>query len=147
MIWTLRIECVTGSNLEGEWVRLVEMDSASTLFDLHELIQDVVRFDRDHPFEFYAGRNYRHRAVSFDDSEDLDAADPTDDLSCREDQTLEQVFPLPKNLKLYYHFDFGDDWRFEVRRMRNKPKQPEPRVKYPRVIEATGRNPRQYGRY
>ncbi len=61
--------------------------------------------------------------------------------------TLEQVFPLPKNMKLYYHFDFGDDWRFEIRKARTKPKEPEARVKYPRVIESIGRNPREYGQF
>jgi hypothetical protein len=49
-------------------------------------------------------------------------------------------------MKLYYHFDFGDDWYFEIRRSRAKPKEPTPRVQYPRVVEATGPNPRQYGR-
>ena len=142
MIWTFRIECVTGRHREEPWIRFVEVASSTTLFGLHELIQNSVGFDRDHLFEFYAGRTYRHRAITFDDATVL-TADP----SCPEAMDVEPVFPLPKNMKLYYHFDFGDDWRFEVRRMRNKPKPPEPRVKYPRVIEAVGPNPRQYGRY
>lgn len=141
MIWTMRIECVSGPTLEAPWVRVVEIDSAATLLDLHDLIQATARFDRDHPFEFFAGRNYRRRAVTFDDTEDEGEFDSGGPL------TLEQIFPLPKNLKLYYHFDFGDDWRFEIRRMRTKPKEPEGGVKYPRVIEATGPNPRQYGRF
>ena len=142
MIWTLRIECVSGAYLEAEWIRFVEMDSASTLLDLHELIQDAACFDRDHPFEFFAGRNYRHRCATFDDAvEDYDAFDSCGAI------TLEQVFPLPKNMKLFDHFDFGDDWRFEIRRTRTKPKEPEVHVKYPRVIEAIGPNPRQYGRF
>ena len=139
MIWTLRIECVAGRYLEDEWIRVVEMDSASTLCDLHELIQDAARFDRDHPFEFFAGRNHRHRAVTFDDA--TDGAEAWDDC---EASTLEDIFPLPKNLKLFYHFDFGDDWKFEIRRTRAKPKEPEPRVKYPRVIEKIGPPLRQY---
>jgi hypothetical protein len=59
--------------------------------------------------------------------------------------TLEGLFPLPKNMKLFYHFDFGDDWRFEIRKMRNKPKEPEAGVRYPRVIEKKGPNLHQYG--
>jgi hypothetical protein len=58
--------------------------------------------------------------------------------------TLEQVFPLEKRLKLYYHFDFGDDWYFEITKARNKPKEPASGVQYPRVIERVGPNPRQY---
>jgi hypothetical protein len=125
--------------LESEWIRVVEMDSASTLVDLHDLIQDAARFDRDHPFEFFAGRNYRHRAMTFGDA--LDEADACDDY---EAMTLERIFPLPKNMKLFYHFDFGDDWKFEIRRTRVKPKEPAPRVKYPRVIERRGPQLRQY---
>jgi hypothetical protein len=50
-------------------------------------------------------------------------------------------------MKLYYHFDFGDDWYFETRRSRMKPKEPTPRIEYPRVVETLGQNPRQYGRF
>lgn len=138
MIWTLRIECVAGRYLEHEWVRLVEVDSASSLDDLHDLIQDAARFDRDHLFEFFVGRNCRQRAVVFNESED----DFEESKGC--DATLEEVFPLSKNMKLFYHFDFGDDWRFEIRKMRNKPKEPEARVRYPRVIESKGPKLRQY---
>jgi hypothetical protein len=110
------------------------------LFDIHGLIQNTIRFDRDHPFEFFAGRNPRHRGAMFDDD-----AESEDDFGTNEDLTLDQVFPLGKNLKLYYHFDFGDDWYFEIRRMRGNPKPPEPGIRYPRVVKAAGRNPRQYG--
>jgi hypothetical protein len=139
MIWTLRIECVGGCYLEDEWVRVVEVDSASSLADLHDLIQDVACFDRDHPFEFCVGRNYRQRAAVFSEFEN----DYEEGEGC--DVTLEGLFPLPKSMKLFYHFDFGDDWRFEIRKMRNKPKEPEPDVRYPRVIETKGSKLRQYG--
>lgn len=137
MIWTLRIECVSGRYLQAEWIRVVEMDAASTLLDVHNVIQDVVGFDRDHMFEFFAGRNHRHRSVTLVDEDDGDYGAVT----------LEQVFPLPKNLKLYYHFDFGDDWYFEIRRSRRKPKESAERIEYFRVIEEIGPNPPQYGRF
>ena len=70
MIWTLRIECVFGLYLEEECIRTIEIDTGSSLFDLHDTIQDVVDFDRDHLFEFFAGRNYRNRKVVFEDSFD-----------------------------------------------------------------------------
>lgn len=142
MIWTLRIACVSGRYLQAEWIRVVEMDAASTLLDVYNLIQDAVGFDCDHMFEFFAGRHSRHRSVTFADDEYVDDA-----CGDYEDITLEQIFPLPKSMKLYYHFDFGDDWYFEIRRARTKPKEPAPRIKYPRVVEAIGPNPRQYGRY
>jgi len=50
---------------------------------------------------------------------------------------------LPDRPKLYYWFDFGDDWTFEITKDR-RIKSAEPRVKYPRVVGATGPNPEQY---
>ena len=140
MIWTLRIACVRGRYQEDEWVRVVEVDSQTSFYRIHELIQTTIKFDSDHPFEFVAGRNPRHHSPIFDDDPESE-----DDYDSHEDVTLERVFPLPKNLKLYYHFDFGDDWYFEIRRMRGNPKPPEPGVNYPRVVKSVGRNPRQYG--
>ena len=70
MIWTLRIECVWGWHLEEECVRVIEIDSESSLDDLHNAIQDAVDFDRDHPFEFTAGRSRRNRKVVFGTTDD-----------------------------------------------------------------------------
>jgi hypothetical protein len=57
------------------------------------------------------------------------------------------VYPLPKSCKLYYHFDFGDDWYFGIRKIRKKPHEPAAGVTYRRVVEAIGPNPPQYGDY
>jgi len=45
--------------------------------------------------------------------------------------------------KLYYLFDFGDHWTFEIRKARGA-KKPEVDVEYPRVVEAIGPDPEQY---
>ena len=142
MIWTMRIECITGGYLSDTWIRVVEMDSASTLYDLHQLILDTAGFDHDHLFRFFVGRNYRRRCMAFGDARDEDGFDGD-----YRAVTLEQIFPLPKTMKLFYHFDFGDDWRFEIRRTRKTPSEPAPGIEYPRVIEAIGPNPEQYGQY
>lgn len=140
MIWTLRIECIFGPYFEEECIRTIEIDSGSSLFELHDTIQDVVDFDRDHLFEFFVGRHYRNRKVVFEES--FDREDSVDTYS---ETTLEQAYPLPKSCKLYYHFDFGDDWYFEIRKSRKKPRKPEPGMRYPRVVESIGSSPQQYG--
>ena len=140
MIITLRVECVHGRYLYEECVRVIEIEEGASLLDLHPAIQDSVRFGYDHMFEFSAGRNHRHRKLVFTDGDDWEVEAET-----MGDATLEKVFPLPKRLKLYYHFDFGDDWYFEIRKSRKKPVPPVPRVKYPRVVERIGPNPKQYG--
>jgi len=140
MIVTLRVECVWGMHLTEECVRAIEMDDAASLLDLHAAIQESVGFDYDHLFEFFAGRNFRNRKLFFVDEGHWEyEADALDQV------TLQQVYPLPKSLKLYYHFDFGDDWYFEIRKSRKKPVPAEPGVCYPRVVERIGRNPPQYG--
>lgn len=142
MIWTLSVECVSGWYLEENCKRIIEIKSNSSLYDLHYAIQDAVGFGDDHPFEFYAGRNYRNRKLFF--GIDLDDGDPIGSYS---DLTLAQVYPLPNNLILFYHFDFGDNWYFEIRKSRKQPTEPVDGVKYPRVIEKVGPNPVQYPRW
>ena len=142
MIITLRVECVRGRYRYNECVRVIEIDESASLLSLHSAIQNSVGFDYDHLFEFLAGRNHRDRKVVFAD--DLDWEYAADSLA---EITLKQVYPLPKRLKLYYHFDFGDDWYFVVKKSRKKPTPPEPGVTYPRVVERVGPNPKQYGEY
>ena len=72
MIWTLRIECIGGMYWKEDCVRIIEIDSKSSLLALHDAIQDAVDFDRDHMFEFFAGRNWRNRKVVFENSFDLE---------------------------------------------------------------------------
>lgn len=140
MIWELRIECISGLYLENECVRTIEIDSKSSLFDLFSFIQDSIGFDRDHIFEFFAGRNPRNRKLVFGDNFDWESS-----VDIYIETTLEKVYPLPKSCKLYYHFDFGDNWYFEIKKSRKKPREPEKGVQYPRIVETIGSAPKQYG--
>jgi hypothetical protein len=115
------------------------MDMESSLLDLHDVIQDAVGFDRDHLFEFFGGRNWQNRTIVFEDS-----CEGKDLLRTYSRITIEQVYPLPKGCELVYHFDFGDDWFFQIKKSRKKPKDPEEGVEYPRIIESVGPNPEQY---
>lgn len=140
MIYTLTVTAVSGHYLEQECVRTLEIDESATLEDLHFAIQDAVRFGNDHPYEFHAGRHCRHRKIQFADAE---VAEDWDRLEGFWGTTrLSTVYPL-NGLKLYYWFDFGDNWIFEIRRAR-KVRPAQPGVCYPRLIESRGPNPRQY---
>ncbi len=139
MIWTLTIECLTGMYLRHEWVRKVEIASKASLLELHDVIQGAVSFSGDHLFEFFAGRNWKNRKVVFGDG-----YGPGDVFANYSSISLERIYPLPKSCKLYYHFDFGDNWYFEIRKSRKKPREPEEGVQYPRVVESVGPNPEQY---
>ncbi len=134
MIWTFKIELLFGYHTVEEWMRVIEIDCSSTLEDLHFVIQDTVGFDNDHLYEFYTARTERSRdRVRFDnENEEI------------YELTLEDLYPLEKRKKLFYLFDYGDHWLFNISKIRKKPHKPEKDIKYPRIIEKTGKNPEQY---
>ncbi|MBI2840455.1 MAG: hypothetical protein HYX75_19220 [Acidobacteria bacterium] len=138
MVLTLRIECVGGAYLREHCVRVFEIRGDATLDNLHWAIQHEVRFDGDHPYEFFIANSSsgakRHHPSRNEDWEDMEKD--------FEAIKLAQVFPLGRK-RLYYHFDFGDDWIFEIRKARGV-KEPEAQVQYPRVIESIGPTPVQY---
>lgn len=119
------------------WEATIEVPDIYSLFDLHLFIQDIVGFDNDHLFEFYAGRNDRNRKIIFSDN-----SGSPDDGGDYEKIKLNDIFPL-KGLKLYYLFDYGDNWLFEIRKRRKKVKV-QRGVKYPRVVIENGIKLRQY---
>ena len=58
---------------------------------------------------------------------------------------LRDIWPTGRK-KLYYLFDFGDNWTFEIRKKRGT-REPENNIKYPLVVKAIGPNPQQYPRF
>jgi len=139
VIWTFKIVCESGVNLEDDWIREIEINSENTLADLHSDIINIIGFDNDHLYDFFGGRRLSNRAVIFSENESWEE---------REDvfssTTLENIYPLPKNIKLYYIYDYGDMWVFRIVKTRKKPKEIDTKIKYPNVIKEIGRNPRQY---
>ena len=53
MIWTLKVKLIFGLYAEESWEGTLEIDSTSTLDELHHVIQYAVGFDNDHLYEFY----------------------------------------------------------------------------------------------
>ncbi len=110
------------------WSKTIEVKEDLRLFELHEYIQELVEFDNDHMFKFYVEKNPRNlrNAVS-------------------EDMTLNKIYPLT-GYKLYYLFDFGDSWIFQIKKSRKKRNENKNTI-YPVLIESTGINPDQYPDY
>ena len=90
------------------------------------------------------GRNPRNRAYAIGGDPDWDTFNP---MKTYRNIKLSDAWPLPKGMNLYYLFDFGDNWLFQVNKTRHKDKESKPGVIYPRVIEAKGKNPEQYPDY
>ncbi len=116
------------------WRCVLEIDETATLADLHEAIQDAVRFDNDHLFSFYRAPSEHsgNRDWITDDEDDAYRI------------SVGSLFPLPRNRKLYYLFDFGDNWVFRIAKSRKKPHLPEMGVDYPRLVSEQGERPEQY---
>lgn len=142
MILTLTIECVSGAYLKGSCLRAIEMDEKASLYDLHDAIQDAVDFGRDHPFEFFLANSSSPYAVKKWLTEKEEWEDKEDDFYRIR---LTDIWPTGRK-KLYYLFDFGDKWTFEIRKVRSA-REPEHGVKYPRLIKTIGPNPEQYPRF
>ncbi len=136
-IFTLTVQCMTGINLCDTCIRVIEISESDSLYDLHDIIQDSVNFGNDHPFEFYLGRNFRNKKEWITHEEDWDKKEEE-----FQQKMLKDIYPL-KNLKLYYWFDFGDQWIFEMQKSR-KIKYSQDKVVYPRIIESIGPSPEQY---
>jgi hypothetical protein len=122
----------------NSWAARVEVAESITLNELHYTILQLVEFDNDHLHHFFSGRDWRGRRVAFGEP----AASPFE-FNEAEEAPLSKVFPLPKGHRLYYHFDFGDDWLFAITRRPNR-KQADLAVKYPRLVEEKGHRPKQY---
>jgi hypothetical protein len=137
-IWTLRIKL---PRMRSECVRVIEIKSTATFLELHEAIQAVVDFDNDHLFEFYIGRHPENIAYTIGGERDWDTFNP---VRTYRNIRISSVWPLPTGMKLYYLFDFGDQWLFQINKTRHKDKLIQPGIVYPRVIEARGKNPEQY---
>ena len=95
---------------------------------MHKYIQKIVKFDDDHLYEFYVGRNPRNRSGSVPKS-----------------TVLNEIYPLIGH-KIYYLFDYGDSWLFQIKKLRKKLEE-DKKVKYPRLVKSIGANPEQYPEY
>ena len=140
MIYRLKVTCVCGMYLREECVRVLAMQSVASLLDLHDLIQDAVSFDRDHAYEFYTANSDSPLA----ERNWITMAQEGEEKRAAYAKTLfKDIWPLGRK-KLYYWFDFGDRWIFEVRKMRHC--QADESLSTPQVVERIGPNPEQYPR-
>ena len=141
MIIEVKISLVEGIYAEENCVRVIEMDENATLSELHDAIQDAVSFDREHLYDFYfANSPHARKRVSLTELDDWVEWDEREKVFMR--TRLKNVRPEGRR-RLYYLFDFGDSWLFDVK-IASKRKPNEEGVRYPRVIKTEGPNPQQY---
>lgn len=117
---------------------MVELPADSTLDDLASCILDVVDFDGDHLSAFYTANSARGRQSPLVANAGLDDDDALWDLRLRD------IFPLGRNKKLYYQYDFGSSWYFEITK-KGKDTPAGAGLEYPRLVSEEGAKPLEYG--
>ena len=123
-IYTLEISFPYDSK-DDPWIRIIEVIEDFNLGQLHDYIQEIVGFDNDHMYEFYIGKNTRNKSGAL--------ADHT---------SLNEIYPIT-GFKLYYLFDYGDTWLFQIKKSRKRVVE-DVNVNYPRTVKSIGVNPEQY---
>jgi len=90
----------------GSCMRRIKIGDQFTLEDLHYLIQKSIDFDSDHLYYFQIGSGTSRRRYFAPECED----DPwlADTVSLAE-------LPLYEGMEFEYLFDFGDQWRFQIK--------------------------------
>jgi len=134
MIQIIKITLLEGMFAENAWDCTIEIPIDHSLAELHQAVQNAVGFDNDHMFEFCIANSYRSRNCQ--------------KYQCDDDAifqiTVGRILEQSKGKKLYYMFDYGDSWLFQLTRSRKKQFNADPEVFYPRVISENGSKPIQY---
>lgn len=92
MIWTMKVVLWSGYCDEISWESKIEIDSSSTLDELHFAIQEYVQFGNDHLYEFDTSCNERsYKRTRYSEEDDLIY-----------ETTLEMLYPLKKGNSLFY---------------------------------------------
>jgi hypothetical protein len=123
---------VGGANLEEPFERTIEVSDEMTLGTLHDTIQELTGCDNDHLFTFFIARGPRGQRTSVVETDQREG-----EQDCLYEIPLREVFPLEQNMKLFYWFDFGDDWMFQIQQ-RRQPKPEDSGTEYPKVIRDLG---------
>ncbi|MCL2399292.1 MAG: plasmid pRiA4b ORF-3 family protein [Defluviitaleaceae bacterium] len=118
--------------------RVIQCLPHHTFDDLHNEIQEAFNFDNDHLYSFYLnGELYSPYAVH----------SPYAQLHPSSAKTLLSGTRLRDKQRILYHFDYGDDWMFDIVVGVTEPESEKLQFKKPKTIESVGEAPEQYARY
>ncbi len=139
VIFTLSIACIAGRHLTEEYRFVLDVPADSTLDDLASFILGMVDFDGEHLSEFYVANGLRGKKTWFTADGEWDEDD-----SDMWDIRLSDIFPLGRNKKLYYVYDFGASWCFEITK-KGKETTALAGLEYPCIVSQEGAKPAEFG--
>jgi len=113
--------------------RHIQISKSATLYKLHKAIISAFDFEDDHAHAFFMDNHYWSEYAAFFS------------MKMQGDERLTKSYKLKKlNLtkgdQFKYLFDFGDEWRFQCKVLRELDEQ----LDIPRVIRSVGESPEQY---
>lgn len=114
--------------------RKINVSHEHTLSQFHRAIQKAFDFDDDHLYAFYINGNRRT-------GQPIYCMDVQDERKTTEETHIDDL-GLYKGQKLYYLFDFGDMWEFEILLTNISKDTIIPPI--PEIIEIKGESPDQY---
>ncbi|NJM27384.1 MAG: plasmid pRiA4b ORF-3 family protein [Pseudanabaena sp. RU_4_16] len=119
-------------SLAKAW-RRIAIPTDLNLDFLSASILDAFDFDSDHLYKFSYKDRFGIKATVFHPY--MEESPSTDEI-CIGD------LPLKPGDSMIFHFDFGDDWKFQVLLEQIDP--PNAKIKKPKMLESHGRAPKQY---
>lgn len=126
--------------------RDIEINENASLYKFAEAIVGAYDFDFDHAFGFFSKvtegwgglADCKERYELFADTDPKEARDAKSVKKTK----LSVVWKKPGD-KMFFLFDYGDEWRFVVELVGFG--AAESKTKYPRVIKSADKAPKQYG--
>ncbi|MCL2323336.1 MAG: plasmid pRiA4b ORF-3 family protein, partial [Oscillospiraceae bacterium] len=125
---------------ESDTWRTIRLSHEHTLEDLHNAIQTAFDFDDDHLYAFYINGNSKTgreiKGCPFG-GEDFFGED-----EITSDKVTIGDLELYKGARIYYVFDFGDNWEFDI-----VVKEIDKNAPFPidaEIVESKGKSPQQY---
>jgi len=137
-IYTLSIKCVAGMYLSQAYSFVLALPADCNFDDLAYYILDVIEFDGEHLSGFYAARTPHSKRTWLK----IDA--PWEDDGEMPDALLSEIFPLERNKKLFFEYDPGASWCFEIVRKGRETSAVAGQT-YPILVMEEGVKPLEYG--
>ncbi|MGZ3158706.1 MAG: IS1096 element passenger TnpR family protein [Burkholderiaceae bacterium] len=130
------MECVRGAYLEEDFLRVIEVSSEMRLSELHLLIKDLIGFSDGQLDDCFMATRLRGKKIRFMPSNGHPDVTSLADMSL----SLAEIFPAGSRKRLFYSFDFGDNWIFEIKKTAET-RQPVENAHYPRIVQEEGMQP------
>lgn len=116
--------------------RHIQISASATLYKLHQAILNAFEFDDDHMHAFFMDNKRWSQWDCYVSSK----SEPTDRLTKR--YSLQKA-GVAKGKRFLYLFDFGDEWVFQCKVLR----ETDEKTDIPGVIRSVGEAPEQYPSY